>query len=226
MELRAHEATKRFGPLTAVDGVSLTVASGNSVAIHGPNGSGKTTVLRMLAGLSRPTEGDVYVDETPLYDRETTVSTPIGYLSHESMMYDDLTARENLQFHARLVGVDETRITDVLETVDLLDRENGFPREFSHGMRKRLSLARALLADPAVLLLDEPFTGLDQHSSRTLEALLEDRTVVLVTHDFETSAALCDRFLVLERGRLVGEFDGRDRSPEALRSRYREALSS
>jgi heme exporter protein A len=226
MELRAHRATKRFGPLTAVDGISLTVAPGNSVAIHGPNGSGKTTVLRMFAGLSRPSEGEVFLDGEPLYGRETTISTPIGYLSHESMMYDDLTARENLRFHARLVGVDDSRVRAVLETVDLLDRASGFPREFSHGMRKRLSLARALLADPDVLLLDEPFTGLDQHSSRTLETLFEDRTVVLATHDFETSAALCDRFLVLDRGHLVGQFDGENHAPEALRGRYREVLSS
>ena len=218
--------TKQFGPFTAVDDVTLFVKSGDSVAIHGPNGSGKTTLLRMLAGLSRPTEGSIHIGDNDVYDRETPTPTSIGYLFHESTMYDDLTARENLKFHARLHGINESRVSDVLETVDLLDRERGFPREFSHGMQKRLSLARSLLADPEILLLDEPFTGLDQHSTGTLKSLIADRTVVLVTHDPQTSTSLCDRFLVLDNGQVVHRIDDESPTADTFRSTYQEVLSS
>jgi heme exporter protein A len=226
MTVHARGVTKRFGPYTAVDDVSLTVEPGDSVAIHGPNGSGKTTLLRMLAGLSTPTEGTVYADGVDLYDRDQTRENPIGYVSHESMMYDDLTARENLRFHARLLDVDRDRVESVLDAVDLLDRADGLPAEFSHGMRKRLSLARSLLADPDVFLLDEPFTGLDQHSSRTLETIVDDRTVVLVTHDPATSADLCDRFLLMNEGRIGSRLEGTTLSADDVRGAYQEVLST
>ena len=225
MDLRADQVTKRFGPVTALDRVSLAVEAGDSVAIHGPNGSGKTTLLRVLAGLSRPSEGTVTVGGTDRYSHEGRRAHSLGYLSHASMLYDDLTAAENLRFHARLHDVEMSRVTDLLETVDLFDRADGFPREFSHGMRKRLSLARALLADPDVLLLDEPFTGLDQHSREMLEGLIEDRTVVLVTHAPELSTALCNRFVVLDRGQVVARIDERISTPAAFRERYRAVLS-
>jgi heme exporter protein A len=160
------------------------------------------------------------------YSHEGRRAHSLGYLSHDSMLYDDLTAAENLRFHARLHDVDPARVTALLETVDLHDRANGFPREFSHGMRKRLSLARALLADPEVLLLDEPFTGLDQHSTEMLERLIADRTVVLVTHAPELSTALCDRFVVLDQGRVVARIDEEIATPAAFRETYRAVLSS
>ncbi|UWG49095.1 ABC-type multidrug transport system, ATPase component [Halanaeroarchaeum sp. HSR-CO] len=225
MKLVADEVSKRFGPFTAVDGVSLSVRTGESVAILGPNGSGKTTLLRMLAGLATPSSGTVAVDGVDQYSRSGRADGSIGYLSHESMLYDDLTARENLAFHARLLGVDAERVGAVLETVDLADRADGFPREFSHGMQKRLSFARALLADPAVLLLDEPFTGLDQHSRATLRSMMADRTVVLVSHEQDLSARLCERYLVLDEGRIVARIEGPVDGPETLRNRYREVVA-
>lgn len=222
MGLYADGVTKRFGPYTAVKNVSLVVESGDSVAIHGPNGSGKTTLVRMLAGLSAPNEGTVSLNGHDLYSEDHTPEEPIGYLSHESMSYDDLTARENLIFHARLRDIPEQRVEAVLETVELSDRASGFPREFSHGMRKRLSLARALLSDPNVLLLDEPFTGLDQHSTQTLERIISDRTVVLVTHDPDMSVALCNRFVLLNDGQLVDQIDDPELTPSAFRRAYEE----
>jgi ABC-type multidrug transport system ATPase subunit len=138
------------------------------------------------------------------------------------MSYDDLTARENLIFHARLRDIPEQRVEAVLETVELSNRARGFPREFSHGMRKRLSLARALLSDPNVLLLDEPFTGLDQHSTQTLERIISDRTVVLVTHDPNMSVALCDRFVLLNDGKLVDQIDDPELTPSAFQRAYDE----
>lgn len=225
MSLVADDVTKRFGPYTAIDSVSLSIDAGDRVSVLGPNGSGKTTLLRMLAGVSTPTAGTVRVDGKDLYSRGSQAGRAIGYLSHQSMLYDDLSARENLQFHAQLVGVDRERVEEVLEIVDLRDRAGGFPREFSHGMQKRLSFARALLDDPDVLLLDEPFTGLDQHSTRTLQDTLEDRAIVLVTHEPEMSAALCDRFLILDDGNLVARLPGEEvESAETLRERYREGV--
>jgi heme exporter protein A len=225
MSLVADDVTKRFGPYTAIDSVSLSIDGGDRVSVLGPNGSGKTTLLRMLAGVSTPTAGTVRIDGEDLYSRGSQAGRAIGYLSHQSMLYDDLSARENLQFHAQLVGVDRERVEEVLEIVDLRDRAGGFPREFSHGMQKRLSFARALLDDPDVLLLDEPFTGLDQHSTRTLQDTLEDRAIVLVTHEPEMSAALCDRFLILDDGDLVARLPGEEvESAETLRERYQEGV--
>jgi heme exporter protein A len=225
MELIADTLTKRFGPYTALDGVSLRVSEGDSIAVHGPNGSGKTTLLRILAGLSTPTEGTVTIDDVNIYDRGNRGAHSLGYLSHDSMMYDDLTARENLRFHARLLDVEESRVDAVLDMVDLTNRADGFPREFSHGMKKRLSFARSLLDDPQMFLLDEPFTGLDQHSTATLERMIEDKTVVLATHEPSLSTELCDRFLILENGRRKADFSDGSLSSEAFRDRYEDVLA-
>jgi heme exporter protein A len=144
------------------------------------------------------------------------------------MLYDALTARENLRVHAGLHGLDDAaaRAEAVLETVNLADRASHRPDEFSHGLRKRLSLARALLHRPDVLLLDEPYTGLDQRSVADLEAILDDfddRTVVLTTHDLELGVGRCDRALILDRGRLRADVD-LDGSVDGFESTYRHAI--
>jgi len=226
MELRAEGVTKRFGPRTALADVSLTLDSGAHVAVHGPNGSGKTTLLRVLAGLSRPNEGRVALDGSDVYAREMDSTGAIGYLGHASMLYEDLTARENLAFHATLWGLPERRIDEVLDLVGLADRERGYPREFSHGMTKRLSLARAILPDPPILLLDEPFTGLDSQSRETLVSLFEDRTVLLVTHDPAPSLDHCDRVVVLDGGRRVGAFETASMTVDAFKDAYRQVCST
>jgi len=226
--IRVDDLTKSYGRITAVDDLSFTVANGETVGLFGPNGAGKTTLLRMLAGLVRPTDGTITLGASELTVDDHAVYRTLGVVTHESMLYDALTARENLRIHADLHGLDDAadRCEAVLETVNLADRASHRPDEFSHGLRKRLSLARALLHRPDVLLLDEPYTGLDQRSVADLEAVLDgfdDRTVVLTTHDLELGVGRCDRALILDRGRLRADtvLDG---SVAGFESTYRRAI--
>ncbi|WP_458210486.1 ABC transporter ATP-binding protein [Haladaptatus sp. NG-SE-30] len=219
--------TKRFGPVTAIHDVSFHVADGERVGLFGPNGAGKTTLLRILGTLSTPTDGRIVVGDRELTPDWAAVRQQIGVLSHETMHYEGLTARENLQLHARLHGVDTDRCERMLELVGLASYGSSDPDTFSHGMRKRLALARALLHDPAVLLLDEPFAGLDRRSMADFHDLLDSvsaETVVMATHDFERGFAFCDRALVLDESIQCDiPVDDLDTSAAFL-DRYRTAI--
>ncbi len=202
------DVTKRFGSRVGVDGVTFCVEEGENVALFGANGAGKTTLIRILASLSRPTNGTVEVDGVPLDGANPSVRSKIGLVSHDSMLYDSMTALENLRLHSRLHGVKESVCEERLRSVGLEDWGGERVGRFSHGMRKRLSLARALLHDPNLLLLDEPFSGLDQESLEKAVSVLsgfEDRSVVVATHDLERGARLVDRALFLDDGILVDD---------------------
>ena len=225
MGLRAEDIQKQYGPFTALDGVSIEVESGERVGLLGPNGSGKTTLLRILAGLTAPTAGRVTVDGEEYRPDAYEVRRKVGFVAHETMLYENLTARENLRFHAKLRAVPESRVDEVLDLVDLRHRASGLPREFSHGMQKRLSLARTELDPPQILLMDEPFSGLDQFSTGTVKELLADRTALLVTHELDVAHEVCTRLLIIDQGRVKAEIDAEaieDRS--ALRETYREVV--
>lgn len=225
MGLRAESLHKQYGPFTALDGVTLEVASGERLGLLGPNGSGKTTMLRILAGLNSPTAGQVTVDGEAYEPDAYQVRRKVGFVSHETMLYENLTARENLSFHADLRGVPESRVQDVLDLVDLSHRASGHPREFSHGMKKRLSLARAELDPPQILLMDEPFSGLDQFSTETVKELLRERTVVLVTHEFEVALDVCTRLVILDQGQIVTDVSTDEiEDLHSLREHYREVV--
>ena len=227
--VRTTNLTKEYGQFVSVADLSVEIARGETVGLFGPNGAGKTTTLRILAGLARPTRGSVFVDGTELRPDDQSLRRRIGVVTHDSMLYDDLTARENLRFHARLHGLDDVggRCEEVLETVGLARRASRRPVEFSHGLTKRLSLARALLHDPDVLLLDEPYTGLDQRAGADLAAALadlEDRTIVLTTHDLERGLHHCSRALVLDQGRLEADFPTASMESDEFEERYRETI--
>jgi heme exporter protein A len=204
--------TKQFGPFLALRGIDLDIRPGEFVTIVGPNGAGKTTLLRILATLSRPTYGTVSIAGHQLPKGADQARRQIGLLSHQPLLYGDLTAEENLRFFGQMYDVPrlEARVSELLEQVDLLERRSDRARTFSRGMQQRLAIARALLHDPAVVLLDEPFTGLDPRASDRLEELLHvlrdgQRTVVMTIHDLERGWAMCDRALVLARGKIVYE---------------------
>jgi heme exporter protein A len=196
----------------ALRGVDLAVRPGEFITIVGPNGAGKTTLLRILATLSRPTHGQVSIAGHRLPAGSDQARRQIGLLSHQPLLYGDLTAEENLRFFGKMYDVQrlEARIVELLDQVELRDRRADRARTFSRGMQQRLAIARALLHDPAVVLLDEPFTGLDPRASDRLEELLHllrdgQRTVVMTIHDLERGWAMCDRALVLARGKIVYE---------------------
>jgi len=201
---------KQFGPFAALREVDFRVAPGEFVSLMGPNGAGKTTLLRILSTLSRPTRGTVTIAGHTLPKGADRARRQIGFLSHQPLLYGELSAEENLRFFARLYDLPQSdgRIDRLLEQVGLRDRRRDRARTFSRGMQQRLSIARALLHDPGVVLLDEPFTGLDPDASdRLVETLrtLHDgkRSVVMTTHDLDRGLALCDRALLIARGRLV-----------------------
>ncbi|MGC8825601.1 MAG: heme ABC exporter ATP-binding protein CcmA, partial [Anaerolineae bacterium] len=172
--VEARGISKAFGRYRVLRGVDLRIEQGEFLALLGPNGAGKTTFLRILATLSRPTEGRAWINGQPLDGDTRRVRQQIGLVSHQTFLYGDLTAEENLRFYGRLYRVPalEDRIAELLERVGLYERRHDPVRTFSRGMQQRLSIARAVLHDPPVLLLDEPDTGLDQQAARMLRELL------------------------------------------------------
>ncbi|MHB1415991.1 MAG: heme ABC exporter ATP-binding protein CcmA [Chloroflexota bacterium] len=206
----ARGVTKAFGHLRALRGVDLTVPRGDFLVLFGPNGAGKTTLLRILAGLSRPTAGKIILDGFDLHDDPNEVRRRIGVISHQTFLYEDLTATENLRFYGRMFGVADLtrRIEYLLAQVGLAERADDRVRTFSRGMQQRLSIARAVLHDPSILLLDEPDTGLDERAAGMLHDLIEgleggSRTVIMTTHHFERGLALATRVAILNEGKLV-----------------------
>ena len=208
LAVSARGLVKQFGRRRGLDGVDLEVPSGAFLSIFGPNGAGKTTLLRMLALLSRPTRGELSLLGVDALEEPDSLRSRIGLISHKPMLYGDLTARENLRFFASLYGdVDEARIDELLRLVELDHRCNDCARTFSRGMQQRLSIARALVNDPELVLLDEPYSGLDPHAAELFDELIgrvrHGRTFVMVSHDLEKGFAMCSHALILARGRVV-----------------------
>jgi len=207
--VRATGLVRRFGLIRALDQLSLEVEAGELLLLLGANGAGKTTLLRALAGLVRPLRGRVEVAGRDVH-ADPGARGAVGFLSHHAMVYDDLTPRENLRFHAALHRLDgaEREITDALERVGLTARADAPARGFSRGMLQRLALARADLHRPPLLLLDEPFTGLDPVAADALRRRIDTwrtdgRGIIAVTHDPAAIWALATRVVVMQRGRVV-----------------------
>jgi heme exporter protein A len=199
---------RRYGERVALAGVSVRVEPGQTLAVLGGNGAGKTTLLRVLAGLLRPHGGRARVLEADLPAERWKLPGRVGFLGHEPLLYRDLTARENLRYHARLHGVEETRVATVLGEVGMERRADDPVRELSRGMVQRVAAARAVLHAPPLLLLDEPRANLDPAAAELLEPLIgrpSGRTRVLVSHDVEGALAEADVVLRLKRGRPVAD---------------------
>jgi heme exporter protein A len=203
---------KAYSLLPVLRQLNLEVARGEFVALLGPNGAGKSTLLRLICGLSRPTAGVIRIGGWELPGEAYAVRAQIGLVSHKPLVYENLSARENLRFFARLYNLSsdkaEGRITDMLARVGLAKRGDDLVRGYSRGMLQRLSIARALLHNPDVLLLDEPYTGLDQDASAVLDGLLRDahgdgRTILMTTHQLDRAALLASRVIILSRGSIA-----------------------
>lgn len=211
--LELRNVSKFFGDLAALKGIHLSITRGDSVLLYGPNGAGKTTLLRTLAALCRPSEGQVLFDGTDVHRHLAASKATIGFVSHATFLYGDLTARENLKFAGTLFGLLglEKKIDAALDLFALRDREREPVRELSRGLQQRVSLARAFLHEPSFLLLDEPFTGLDAEAKDNLQTLLrrlpeQGKALISSNHDFEQGAAIARRLVVLEGGRV--RYDG------------------
>jgi heme ABC exporter ATP-binding subunit CcmA len=229
--IAARALEKRFGRTAALRGVDLEVASGSSLSVLGPNGAGKSTLLRLLAGLGRPSSGSLEVAGHPATAREARAR--VGYIGHATLLYATLSARENLVFAGRL-----QRVRNPGSRADVLLREEGLADvasrpagSFSRGMAQRLAIARGLVHDPEVVLLDEPYTGLDRRSAERLSQRLrelhrEGRTVVLVTHDLERAVENADVAVVLSRGRVALATRGVAENAAELERAYLEAADA
>ncbi len=198
---------KQFGRFAALRGVTAEFSGGKLYAILGDNGAGKTTLLRTLAGLNQPSSGEVTIlGASKFHD----ICRQVGYMAHPSLLYDEMSGMENLEYFARLYGItDGTRCAEVIRAVGLdpdLARPVG---QYSQGMRQRMSLARALLNDPQILLLDEPFSNVDSHSATEMVRLLagtrdQDKTIFIVTHQASLLEGAADEFVWMEFGKIVG----------------------
>ena len=231
--IAVKKLVKRFGLKTILKGLDFEVEPGEFVALLGPNGAGKTTFLRILASLSRPTLGDVRVAGYRLPGQAAAVRRNLGVLSHQPLLYGDLTAEENLQFYGRMYAVNEldNRIDQVLETVGLSTRRGDLVRTFSRGMQQRLAIARSVIHDPDILLLDEPYTGLDQDACVMLDDVLREvaskgRTVVMTSHDLARAEDMASRFDVLSRGKIVASMPSDEMPTNGLLAFYKQAVNA
>ncbi len=222
-EVRLVDVSRHFGRRRAVSHVSLTASSGEIIGLLGPNGAGKSTIIGMLATLVAPTSGAVTYGGRPSRVLGDAVRASIGLLAHELYLYPELTARQNLEFFARLYGLPPKSVVDAaLASAGLADRADDEVGDFSRGMRQRLALERALLHRPRLVLMDEPFTGLDDHATHLVRARLQTLSaagaiVVLATHDLDLAEGLVTRAAVVRGGRLVSD----EPAPIGLRARYR-----
>ena len=222
--------SKVFGTRRAVDGVSFSVPEGAFLSIFGPNGAGKTTLLRVLSTLARPSEGEARICGVDVREKPDEVRGRIGLISHQSMLYPDLTAEENLVLYGELYGVGDpvARAHELLEAVGLSHRRLDPVRTFSRGMTQRVSIARALVHDPEVVFLDEPYSGLDPHAVEIFDELIasvrDGRTFVMVSHDLAKGHAMCTHALVMARGRVVSFAPKADLDFDEFAALYRDTV--
>jgi heme exporter protein A len=221
--------TKSFGGHRVLRGIDIRIAGGESVVIFGPNGAGKTTLIKILATIMNPTSGSFLVNGLSTKDNAEEIRRSIGVITHQTYLYGTLTAYENLEFYGRLYDVSDprARIAELAELVGLAGRLHDRVGTFSRGMQQRLSIARAMLHHPSIMLLDEPETGLDQQAVMILRDCLRSGTgqrpsIVLTTHNLERGLELSDRLLILARGKIAYERPTRTMDLAGLREAYCE----
>ncbi len=221
---------KRFGRNVALAGVDAVFARGEPSLVMGPNGAGKSTLLSILATLSRPTSGEVLFDDMDHLTVEKHHRGAISLVAHDTMLYPQMSGRENLLFFARLHGVSGAaeQVARWLDQVGMAAAADRPVQELSRGMTQRITLARALMPDPGLLLLDEPFTGLDRDGVELLRrevdaAARRGAVVIIVSHDLDAVDGLCGNLLVLRRGKAADELRGEKLTAGQLEERYHAA---
>ena len=230
--VEVSELTRSFGSRKAVAGVTFSLAPGECLAVFGPNGAGKTTLLRLLAGLLKPSSGSARLAGISL-PGGTLARSRVGLISHHTMLYEALSARENVSFAARLYGIREprARVDDALGRMGMLERAETPVRLLSRGMQQRVSVARAMVHSPQVVLADEPYNGLDDSGARALTVLLNElrssgTTIIIVTHNLAEGLALASHVAVMQRGQFVRYDPSSSIDPKSYATTYREAVAS
>lgn len=210
--IEIEDLTKSFGSRYALRDINLTIRKGDYLTIFGPNGAGKTTLIKILSTLSKPTSGTARLDGTDIRKDAIDIRRRLGVVSHSTFLYNSLTIAENLGFYGKLYGVSnlESRIKEVVAQVKLETRIHDQVGTLSRGMQQRVAIARAIIHNPAIMLLDEPETGLDPHATILMREILDslnygERTIVMTTHNLERGVELSDRIVILNRGQLVYE---------------------
>ncbi|MDI6689341.1 MAG: heme ABC exporter ATP-binding protein CcmA [Actinomycetota bacterium] len=230
--IRAEGLSKIFGRRKVLQDINFELEKGEFLTIIGPNGAGKTTLIKILATLVLPSSGSVKIDGFDLRRDSIAIRERMGLISHNPLLYGDLTAYENLLFYGRMFDIRglEARISQLLEKVELGHRKFDVVRTFSRGMQQRLSIARVLLHNPSILLLDEPHSGLDPHATDILDDLLEDlkredRTFIMATHNLEKGLEHATSILILSEGRMVFQGEKRALDIANLREIYTRYVS-
>lgn len=224
---------KRYGHVTALKNLSFEIPEGSFTAIFGPNGAGKSTLLKILSNQTRPTQGEILYSGLPAKKLTDAFRAKFGVISHQPFVYENLSARENLEFYASLYGVADaaSRAAELLKKVDLYSRRDDPVRTFSRGMLQRVSIARALVHDPEMIFLDEPYTGLDSVASSSLTSILREqlegrKTILMVTHDLKTGLELASKVLIMKKGQAVYSRDRRDVDEASFEKVYLEVAGS
>ncbi|MEM7346308.1 MAG: heme ABC exporter ATP-binding protein CcmA [Chloroflexota bacterium] len=230
--IELKNVVKTFGHRVVLRRINLTINQGDFVTLLGANGAGKTTLLHIVASLSRPTAGDVTINGYDLAESATELRRFIGVVSHKTLLYDNLSAEQNLRFYSQMYDVVDApqRIDTVLSQVGLAKRRHDPVRTYSRGMQQRLAIARAILHNPPILLLDEPDTGLDQHAADMLSNLLkavgvEQRTTLMTTHNLERGVSLGNRLVILSKGKIAYDTLGKPVSVDEVRAQYYQSVT-
>ncbi len=229
--IKIQNLSKLFGLKPALQDINLEVERGEFLAIFGPNGAGKTTLLKIISTLISPTSGSVSIDGRDLKRKPLEVRQRIGVISHETYLYENLTAYENLIFYGRMYGVEnlEQKVKELLKQIELESRASDRVAAYSRGMKQRLSIARAMLHDPDILLLDEPYAGLDQQACKIFERILKElserqKTVIMATHELERGLKLCSQAIILNKGRIVFKASKSELDLEQFKVKYEKLI--
>jgi heme ABC exporter ATP-binding subunit CcmA len=231
--IETEDLVKGFGRKKVIDGVNLKIEKGDFLAIFGPNGAGKTTLIKLLSTLFRPSSGRITIDGLDTKKKAAEVRQRIGVLTHSSFLYDELSAKENLRFYMRMynVQVEDERVKGLLGRVKLLHRINDMVGTYSRGMKQRLAIARAIAHNPKILLLDEPYTGLDLNGSEILSNILSEhleqgKTIVMATHDVELGYEVSKRLAVLFDGKIATDRNKQDVGMNEFKEMYKGLLGA
>ncbi|MFE8703346.1 heme ABC exporter ATP-binding protein CcmA [Cytobacillus sp. FJAT-54145] len=231
--LELKQITKIIGDKTILRNVSLSLRRGESLAVIGPNGAGKSTFFKCTVGLLQPTSGEIILDQEIIKKNSPLLKKKIGFLGHESFLYNTLSPVENLRFYGKLYKVKniEEKSQRLLKEVGLHYFKDIPIRSFSRGMMQRLAIARVLLPEPELLFLDEPHTGLDQEAVKVLNSIIKEKQtdgtgILLISHDFEQVLNLCKRVVVLDKGKIVAETEVVDNmNLQTLKAWYEKAVT-